>query len=217
VIGLLIWVMGFLSARGATSDILGWGLKGTAGLAVYLLVVGAIAAGVFALVQAARRGALWWGPIQRVLIGLPVLGTALKTLALSRVSWTLHLALDCGMEVRRAIRLALLHSGNVRFADAAEPMTAVISQGRPIHEAMRAADVFPVAYIDAVTVGEESGRLVETLAILSRQQHEEARSALAVLTKLAGFAVWLLVASLLITMIFRLAGFYTGTIQNLAK
>jgi type II secretory pathway component PulF len=119
--------------------------------------------------------------------------------------------------VRRALRLALAHSGNVKFADAAEPMMAVISRGRPIHEAMSEARVFPAAYVDAVAVGEESGRLVETLAILSRQQQEEARGALAVLVRLAGFAVWLLVAGLIITMIFRLAGFYAGTIQDAAN
>ena len=217
VIGLLIWIMGLLTARGATSDVLGWGLKGTSGLAIYLLIVGSIAATVFVLIQGAQRGALWWAPIQRAILRAPVLGRTLKTLALSRVSWTLHLALDTGMEVRRAVRLALEHSGNVKFADAAEPMVAVISRGQPIHEAMRKARVFPEAYIDAVTVGEESGRLVETLAILSRQQQEEAKSAMAILVRLAGFAVWLIVAGLIITMIFRLAGFYAGTIQNLAN
>jgi type IV pilus assembly protein PilC len=216
VIGLLIWIMGLLATRGATSDILGWGLRGTRGLAIYLSIVGTIALAIFILVQAARRGAFWWAPIQRAVVRIPVLGRALKTLALSRLSWTLHLALDSGMEVRRALRLALAHSGNVRFADAAEPMVAVISRGRPIHEAMSEVRVFPGAYIDAVTVGEESGRLVETLAILSRQQQEEARSALAILVRLAGFAIWLLVAALIITMIFRLAGFYFGAIQNAA-
>jgi general secretion pathway protein F len=184
---------------------------------IYLAIVGAILAILVAFIQAARRGAFWWAPIQRAVVRLPVLGRALKTLALSRVSWTLHLALDTGMEVRRAVRLALAHSGHVNFSDAAEPMVAVISRGRPIHEAMSSVRVFPPAYIDAVAVGEESGRLVETLAILSRQQQEESRSSLAILVRLAGFAVWLFVAGLIITMIFRLAGFYAGTIQDAAN
>jgi type II secretory pathway component PulF len=216
VIGMLIWVMGLLATRGATSDILGWGLRGTSGLVIYLLIVGGIASFIFILVSAARRGAFWWRPIQRAVVRLPVLGRALSTLALSRVSWTLHLALDAGMEVRRSVHLALANSGNARFIDAAEPMVAVISRGQPIHEAMSEVRVFPRAYVDAVTVGEESGRLVETLAILSRQQQDEARSALAVLVRLAGFLVWLLVAALIITMIFRLAGFYFGAIQKAA-
>jgi type IV pilus assembly protein PilC len=216
-IGLLIWVMGLLSARGATSDVLGWGLKGSKGLGIYLLIVGLIASVIAVVIQAARRGAAAWKPVQAALLRVPVLGRAMQTLALSRLSWTLHLTLETGMDVRRALRVALLNSGNVRFERAAEPMLATIAQGRPIHEAMQQARVFPAVFIDAVTVGEESGRLVETLAILSRQQQDEARSAIAILVKLAGFAVWLLVAALIITMIFRLAGFYLGTIQNLAK
>jgi type II secretory pathway component PulF len=216
VIGLLIWVMGFLATRGATADILGWGLRGTSGLAIYLLIVGGAATVILILVFAARRGAFWWRPIQRAVSRMPVLGRALSTLALSRVSWTLHLALDAGMEVRRAVRLSLANSGNARFIDAAEPMVTVISRGRPIYEAMSEVRVFPRAYVEAVTVGEESGRLVETLAILSRQQQDEARSALAVLVRLAGFVVWLMVAALIVALIFRLAGFYFGAIQKAA-
>jgi type IV pilus assembly protein PilC len=217
VIGLLIWVMGWIGTRGASSDPLGWGLKGTSGLVIYLAVVGSVAAVIFALIEAARRGALWWKPIQRAVVRLPVLGRALNTLALSRVAWTLHLALDAGMDVRRALRLALTNSGHVRFESAAEPMLATISRGRPIHEAMSEVRVFPGAFVDAVAVGEESGRLVETLAILSHQQQDEARSAMTILVRLAGFAVWLLVAAMIITMIFRLAGVYLGTIRDAAN
>jgi type II secretory pathway component PulF len=217
VIGLLIWIMGWLDARGATADILGWGLKGTRGLAIYLLIIGSIAAGVGLAIHAARRGALWTKPIQRFLLRLPGLGRALRTIALARLSWALHVTLNTGMEVRRAVRVALFNSGSVRFEDAAEPMLATISQGRPIHEAMRESRAFPGGYIDAVAVGEESGRLVETLALLSRQQQEEARSAMAVLVRLAGFAVWCIVAAVLIVMIFRLAGFYLGAINDAAN
>jgi type II secretory pathway component PulF len=216
-IGLLIWVMGFLETRGATSDVLGWGLKGTSGLGIYLLIVGVIASAIALVVQAARRGAAALKPVQAALLHLPVLGRAMQTLALSRLAWTLHLTLETGMDVRRALRVALSNSGNVRFERATEPMLARIAQGRPIHEAMQSVRVFPAVFVDAVAVGEESGRLVETLAILSRQQQDEARSAMVVLVKLAGFAVWCLVAALIITMIFRLANFYLGTIQNLTK
>jgi type IV pilus assembly protein PilC len=181
-----------------------------------LLIVGSIAGGIGLVIHAARRGALWSRPLQRFLLGLPGLGRALKTIALARLSWALHLTLNTGMEVRRAVRLALFNSGSVRFEDAAEPMLATIASGRPIYEAMRSARVFPESYVDAVAVGEESGRLVETLALLSRQQQEEARGAMSVLVRLAGFAVWCIVAAFLITMIFRLAGFYFGAINKAA-
>jgi len=38
-----------------------------------------------------------------------------------------------------------------------------------------------------------------------------------ILTMVAGFVVWLLVAGLIILMIFRIAGFYVGTINDALK
>ena len=45
-------------------------------------------------------------------------------------------------------------------------------------------------------------------------REEEAESAMETLTRLAGFAIWLLVAAMIIVMIFRLAGFYIGAIND---
>jgi len=55
---------------------------------------------------------------------------------------------------------------------------------------------------------------VESTDRLSHRYQEEAEMALQTLTKLAGFAVWAIVASLIVFMIFRLAGFYLNTINN---
>jgi hypothetical protein len=49
---------------------------------------------------------------------------------------------------------------------------------------------------------------------LSKRYEDEAQTALKVLTTLAGVAVLMLVMGLIILMIFRIAGFYVGTINN---
>ena len=89
-----------------------------------------------------------------------------------------------------------------------------LARGGSITEGLRAAGGFPVEFLDAVHVGEESGRLSETLEGLSKRYEQQAETRLAVLTMLSGFAVWGLVAMVLIAMIFRLAMFYLGTIQG---
>ena len=66
----------------------------------------------------------------------------------------------------------------------------------------------------ALQVAEESGRVVESMDRLSRRYEEEAELALRTLTVVAGFLVWALVAAIIIWMIFRLAGFYIGTINE---
>jgi type II secretory pathway component PulF len=89
-----------------------------------------------------------------------------------------------------------------------EAVDGVLEQGHSLREALAEAGCFTRDFLDAVAVGEESGRLVEALALQTRQYREQARSATATLTTLAGFVVWAIVAVFIIVMIFRLATFY---------
>jgi type IV pilus assembly protein PilC len=219
VIGLLIWVLGILppGADGKPIDILGFGLVGTTGLAIYLLNVAALALGIYLLVTALRRGVAWTRPIQRLALLLPWLGTCLQTLALSRLAWVMHVTMETGMDLRHILALSLGSTHNARYTDYSEQVIAEVVRGREIHEAFAGTGVFPRDFLDTLEVGERSGRLPESMAILSRQYQEQAKRALATLTVLAGFAVWGLVALLIIAMIFRLAMFYIGAINDAAN
>ena len=65
-----------------------------------------------------------------------------------------------------------------------------------------------------VQVGEQSGTLVETMAHVSNLYREQARSAMATLTMLAGIAIWAMVAVVIIVLIFRLFFFYIGILNG---
>ena len=80
-----------------------------------------------------------------------------------------------------------------------------------------AAGCFPADFLDAVAVGEQSGALVESMGRLSRLYQDQARTALAALNVLAGFAVYAAVAMVIIVLIFRLAGFYFRTLNDVLK
>lgn len=215
VIGLLILVMGIIGdIRGETIDILGFGLVGPRGLAIYLGFVAGVAAVLAALISCIRRGVVWTRPVQRLVMRVPKIGRVLETLALARFSWSLSLTLNAGMEVRRAMKLALSSTRNARYTDRIEAVDAELSLGSSIRDALRAGAVFPVDFLDAVAVGEESGNLVESMAHLSRAYHEQARAALGVLNTLLGVVVWLIVAAFIIVMIFRLFSFYLGVLND---
>jgi type II secretory pathway component PulF len=79
---------------------------------------------------------------------------------------------------------------------------------------LSATGSFPPEFIHAVEVGEDSGRLTESLGIVARQYQDESRRALAMLTQFAGYIVWAAVAFLIILLIFRLAGNYIGAIND---
>jgi type IV pilus assembly protein PilC len=205
IIGGLIWIMGMI---GQGMDPLGFGLVGNSGLMIYIAFVGTVGVVFFLILQAVRRGLVWTRPIQRVVLRLPVLGRALQTIALARLAWALHLALNTEMDVRRALRLSLNSSGNALFTDQIKVIEAEIGAGNSIYEACLAAGCFPADFLDALAVGEQSGKLVESMGRISRIYQDQARTALTVLNTLAAFAVFALIAAILIFLIFRL--FFIG-------
>jgi type II secretory pathway component PulF len=219
IIGAMIWVLGVIAQRnnGQPIDILGFGLVGTRGLVIYINFLIAVGLCVTGLVIAVRRGVLWTRPLQRVVYRVPALGSSLEKLALARLTWALHLLMNVEMDLRRVVPLVLRATGSDYYIQHTDQVVADVAGGQPIHLAFSRSGAFPSEFIDALAVAEESGAIVESTDRLSHRYQEEAEMALQTLTKLAGFAVWAIVASLIVFMIFRLAGFYLNTINNALK
>lgn len=215
IVGFLIWILGIVGD--GKVDILGWGLVGNSGLAIYCLIVGTIVAVVALGIFALQRGVAWTRPVQRLILRVPVVGKALETLALSRLAWTLHLTLQAGMEIRRAVRLSLETTQNARYLDQIPQVEQSIREGNSLFDTFLETEAYPPEFLDSLRVGEQSGQVVESMAILSRQYRERATAALIALTVVAGFAVWGLVALVIIVMIFRIFSFYIETIQGALK
>ena len=73
---------------------------------------------------------------------------------------------------------------------------------------------FPADFLESVHVGEQSGNLVGSMAQVANVYQEQARAALNILATVGGFAVWTVVAAIIICLIFRLAMFYIGTLSG---
>ncbi|MBX9790118.1 MAG: type II secretion system F family protein [Pirellulales bacterium] len=217
IVGFLIWILGIIatSTGGKPLDVLGLGLSGNRGAAIYFLTVAAICVGGWLTIRALLRSRFWAGPFERLLWAIPVLGASLRTLALSRLAWSLQLTLDTGMPLKRALPLSLRSTHSRTFAEQSERVVSDVQRGREISEALADTRVFPADFLDALEVGEGSGRLPETMRLLSTQYEEHARRALTTLTMLAGFAVWAGVALLIAAVVIRLFMYYVGTINGL--
>jgi len=215
VIGFLIWIMGVIGKeQGMRIDPLGFGLVGNRGLAIYVGVLAGAAIALVVIYRLIRSGFAWMGPLQRAVLYVPVLGPALRTLALARLAWSLHLTLKAGMEIRRAVSLSLRSTRNARYTSQVDRIDAQIAAGNSLYDTFSQAGAYPPDFLDALAVAEQSGKVVESMALLSRQYQDRARTALATLTTLAGLAVWLLVAAVIIALIFRLFGFYLGALRG---
>jgi type II secretory pathway component PulF len=216
VIGFLIWMLGIVAQRnrGEPIDVLGFGLIGNRGLLVYSIFIVAVGTCVAGLVVAVRRGVMWTRPLQRGMMRIPVLGGSLEKLALARLTWALHLTMNVDMDLRRVVPLVLRATGNDYYIRHTPDAASLVATGHPLHKAFSATGVFPADFIDALEVAEESGAVVESMERLSKRYEDEAEMALKLLTTFAGVAVALVVMGLIVMMIFRIAGFYIGTIND---
>jgi type IV pilus assembly protein PilC len=218
VIGGLIWLTDILReiTGNKNLDLMGLGLVGTHGLMLYAIGVAGLIALLWITKNAMARGLVWTRPIQHFMLALPGIGKPLQIMALARLAWAMHITMYAGMEVRQALKLSLRSTQNARYTDQIPEIIAEISAGNSIHQAFFRAGGYPADFLDTVAVGEDSGRLVESMEILARQYQDQARSALVILTTLGGWGVWALVAALLIAVVFRLFSFYVNILSNAA-
>lgn len=216
IIGALIWVLGIVAQRnnGQPIDILGFGLVGTRGLIIYTNFVVAVGLCIAGVVIAVKRGMLWTRPLQRWVMQLPVLGNALQRIALARLAWALHLTLNVEMDLRRIIPLALRTTGTDYYMQYTDQIVNEVARGEPMHLAFSRTGAFPGDFIDALAVAEESGRIVESMERLSNRYEEEAELAIRTLSTAFGWFIGVCVMGLIVLLIFRLASFYIGTINN---
>lgn len=219
IIGILIWVLGIVAQNnhGQPIDILGFGLIGTRGLIIYTNLVIAVGLCITGLIVAVKRGMLWTRPLQRALLRIPAIGNALERIALARLAWALHLMLNVEMDLRRIVPLALRTTGSDYYIRHTDQIVKDIVAGDPIHIAFAHSGAFPSQFVDSLTVAEESGRIVESMEQLSNRYEEEAEAAVRTLSVVFGYLIGAMVMGIIILLIFRLAGFYIGTINEAVR
>ena len=211
VFAAVIFVGGIIGPRPV--DVLGWGLVGAWGLVQYVVILAVLVGGGIALWKW-LQGRVRSGAAESVLARLPIVGPLLEQLALARLTKLLQLTTASGLSMQRVIELALGGSGSKRLAAAAGDVWQRIRAGDNLHAALATTGLLPVEYLAAVEVGEESGRLPQTMAALARQYQEQARGRLQILARLAGWAIWLPMALLVINRVMAIYGGYVNAIHD---
>ena len=177
IVGLMILILGVL-----TDGQMGvFGLSGVSGLITYLFIV-ALMAGCFVLVVLAfTRG--WFGTAPMALfIRVPVAGTCVRTMALSRFAWSLAMALNSGIDARRSMKLALRSTDNIYFTSHGDQIDEAIVRGEAFHESLAITGAFPDEFVDALETAELAGTQTESLERLSDEYRQRSESAMQALT-----------------------------------
>lgn len=215
VIGGVIYITGVINDQpGAPGvDILGLGLTGASGALIWFASAGFLAATVFLLGFALTAGWLGGGPT-KLAMRIPLLGGALESLALSRLTWAFALALEAGMSAKRSAELAMRASQNGYYEEQTPTVLAEITKGKEFHESFRAAGVFPNDFLLALESAEVAGATSESLLLLAKSYEDKARTAIRVLTGIATFVTVAVIFGVIIFAIFRMAMFYINTINS---
>lgn len=205
IIGLVIFITGAISASsgGEAPDVLGWGLTGTGGAIIWFLLCGFVAAAIGGSAFALVRGYFGPGPVLAAM-RVPVIGQCMESLALSRLTWALSLALESGMDARRAVELSIKSAQNPYYESSLPRVAAGIRANRQFHESFADGGVFPDDFIKHLEVAEEAGATNEALLRLSKEYEDRARNAMRILTGIATAAVMFLVFGIIIYAIFSL-------------
>lgn len=212
IIGLVIFVTGIISAAsgGAAPDVLGWGLVGTGGAITWFFFCGFVVGGIGLFAYALIRG--WLGPRPMlVAMRIPVLGKCLESLALARLTWSLAIALDSGMDARRAVMLSIKSAQNPYYESSLPLVAAAVRANKQFHESFAEGAVFPSDFLQQVEVAEMAGATNEALLRLAAEYDERAKAAMRVLTGICTVLVMLLVFGVIIFAIFSL--FYNAYLK----
>ena len=218
----MIFINGFFQAGGPGEkpfDITGVGLRGVQGVLIFLGILSVLGA-----ILGTVAFGIWknWFNCHQTLVPLvrriPVIGPVFTMTALSRLSMTLSMMLGAGVDAKRSVRDAVLSTGNFYYISGLPEIENSIQKGMSLAESLDAPKRLPDEFIQTIEVGEMSGSDSESLERLSFQYMDKAQFALKQLAVAAGFAIWFMIAAMIITVIFMVFMQYLSILTgNLPK
>jgi type IV pilus assembly protein PilC len=206
VISGLIYVLGLIASvnNTQTMDPLGLGLTGASGAMIFFFGSFGIIFGFIGTYLFLNRFLEQKALVDALLLRVPAVGPCLNALALSRFCLAMRYTFETALPVDEAVELSLIAAGNAYFAVKVPVVKDSIRVGDNLTDALIKTHVFSEEFLGIVATGEESGRIAEVMRQQAKYYEEETERRMAILTRLAGFGVWLFVAILIIIAIFRL-------------
>jgi len=113
---------------------------------------------------ATTEGKAW---LDAWLLRLPVFGTLIRMIAVSRFTRTLGTLLQSGVPTLMALDIVKSVVGNTVLADAINKARENVREGESIADPLRRSGLFPPVVIQMVAVGEKSGELEKMLLKIS--------------------------------------------------
>lgn len=142
--------------------------------------------------------------VDHFLLGMPLFGTLLEKVGLSRVTRTLSTLLSGGVPMLESLKITSSTAGNVIVEENIMKARTLVAEGTSLTDALREKGRFPFMLIQMVGVGEATGTLDEMLGKLADFYDEEVEtsvaSLLSIMEPILLVIVGLLIGTIVISM-----------------
>lgn len=137
-------------------------------------------------------------PLDRFVSRIPVIGGALRAMAMARFTKVYHIGLLAGLSMKETVETAARASRSGVVSAAAKRLTATLESNGPLGPEFIASGAFPKAFARSYSTAEESGGLDKDMARWSLVYQDDAAKAVRTLStvtaKVGTFLVMLFVA-----------------------
>jgi type IV pilus assembly protein PilC len=147
--------------------------------------------------------------LDKVVLRLPVLGSAIHKLAIGRFCWAFHMLCKAGVPYSESVDMAMSVTGNLVVADLFAPAAESVKAGELMSEGF--SKELPLDLVEMWKIGEETGQLDDVTKRLANNYSEQADFWFAQFTCWFPRFVYFLICLVLIRMIFTLAGQVWGS------
>ncbi len=203
IVSALIFVLGLI---GSKMDPLGMGLTGTLGAVTF--AAGALTPAILLLValKLSADSVRWRAYMEGMALVVPAWGPALKNFALHRFCVAMGMCVEAGLRAEKVLHYCFRATANAAFQRGADRAIAVAKKGGEMHEAIEASGApFPEEFRQAVLVADESGTMTEVMERLAENYREEGSRQLKQAAQYTSWAIYGLMALVLIFLIFTIA------------
>ena len=129
-----------------------------------------------------RKGARIF--MDRLKLRLPVFGSLVRKMAVSRFARTLSILAASGVPILKAMNIVRNIVGNEVLSKAIDDAADAVGAGKSIAEPLKESRVFPPIVIHMIAVGEASGKLEEMLQNVANAYDNEVENSVAALLSL---------------------------------
>ncbi len=117
-------------------------------------------------------------------LSIPVLGSLIRTIAVTRFSSTMATLLASGVPILTSMNIARNLVGNIPIANAISNARENITEGQSIADPLRKSGEFPPMMIHMISIGERTGELPQMLKNVAETYEEQINSKIDSLTSL---------------------------------